>query len=186
MDYDINYVIQESLKGDKNYQEILLKRLNPLIFKNIYQYNKPSDPITEDLLQEGYIVILQSLIDFDARRNVHFLQYVKIRLYYFYKNHYKNNVKYKTLSIENLKSRGREIKSKTASHLELIILRENKKALHKCIEKLSMKEQNIIKNYYFEGMSMMDIAEQENIPYRSSINIKRAALKKIGKMLEIL
>ncbi|NLK65574.1 MAG: hypothetical protein GX289_10840, partial [Tissierellia bacterium] len=84
MHSDINYIIQESLKGDKIYQEILLKRLNPLIFKNIYKYYSPSNPLTEDLLQEGYIIILQALKNYDMNKNVHFLQYVKISLYYFY------------------------------------------------------------------------------------------------------
>lgn len=186
MDSDINYIIQESLKGDKNYQEKLFKKLNPLIFKNIYKYYRPSDPITEDLLQEGYIVILQSLKDYDMSRNVHFLQHVKIRLLYFYKNYYKNNVQYNNLSIEHLKSKGREIKSKNASPLEIIILKKNKKTLYKCIEKLSIKEQDIIFYYYFEDMTMIDIARKLNIPYRSSINIKRAVLKKMRKMLEIL
>lgn len=85
MDSDINYIIQQSLNGDKNNQEILLDMLSPLIYKNIYKYWKTKDPIVEDLVQEGYIVILKSLKNFDKSRNVHFLHYVKIKIIYYYK-----------------------------------------------------------------------------------------------------
>ena len=105
MNSDINYIIQESLKGDKYYQEILLKRLNPLIFKNIYLYYHPSSPIIEDLAQEGYIIILQSLKDYDENKNAHFLQYIKIKIHYFYKNLSKKHRKYITLSLEKLKEK---------------------------------------------------------------------------------
>jgi DNA-directed RNA polymerase specialized sigma subunit len=109
MQPDINYIIQESLKGDKIYVEILLKRLNPVIFKNIYTYWSPSDPLTQDLQQEGYMIILQSLKDFDTDRKVHFLQYVKIRLYYFYKDYFKKSIKNDALSMDHLYETGREL-----------------------------------------------------------------------------
>lgn len=183
MDSDINYIIQKSLNGDKNYQEILLKRLTPLIFKNIYKYYKPSDFITEDLLQEGYIVILQSLNEYDPGRNVHFLYYVKIRLHYFYINYYKRTTKNNSLSIDLLKSRGREIKSKNPLQIDLIIYKEEKNALYRCIENLSIEEHKIVSNYYFEKMSMKDIAKNLKIPYPSCRNLKRAALKKLFNCL---
>jgi len=90
MDADINYIILESLKGDKKSQEILLSKLHPLIYKNIYRYYSQDDHIVEDLVQEGYVVILKSLKSYEENKGVHFLGYIKSNLFYFYKNYYRD------------------------------------------------------------------------------------------------
>ena len=183
MDSDINYIIQESLKGDKIYIEILLKRLNPLIYKNIYKYYSPSNPIVEDLLQEGYVVILKSLKDYDINRNVHFLQYVKIKLYYFYLNYYKKSMRQSTLSVEYLNETGKRLKNRNLDQVTAIVRAEEKNALYKCIKQLTEREQKIIKLFYFQGASIQDISGQLDLKYRSVINMKCNALKKLRKMM---
>lgn len=184
MNSDINYIIQKSLNGDKNYQEILLKRLNPLIYKNIYKYYNPSNPLTEDMVQEGYIIVLQSLKDYDKKRNVHFLHYVKTRLYYFYKNFYKSNTKYNPLSIEYLNKMGKELNSKDISQIDVIILKEETEKLYKCINELSKKEQRILRLFYFEQYSIQEISKELNIKYRAVINIKSNTIKKLRRMMK--
>jgi RNA polymerase sigma factor (sigma-70 family) len=187
MDSDINYIIQESLKGDKIYQEILLKRLNPLIFENIYKYYHPSNPITEDLQQEGYIIILRSLKDYDMDRNVHFLQYIKIKLYYFFKNSYKKSIKNNTLSFEHLNKIGKELKSRSMEQPTAIIIKEEKDALFKCIDELSDKEQAILNLFYFRQLSIQEISDELNLKYRTVINVKSNAVKKLRmKMTKLL
>lgn len=181
MNSDINYIIQESLKGDKNYQEILLERLNPLIYKNIYKYYDPSNIITEDLLQEGYIIILQSLKSYDKSKNVHFLQYVKIQLYYFYKNLNKKTIK-NTISIEDLKGIGKEIKSSDANQIDAMIKKEENDMLYNCLYKLTTKEQEILHLFYFKQYSIHQISEESNLNHRAVINIKCNALNKLKKM----
>jgi RNA polymerase sporulation-specific sigma factor len=181
MQPDINYIIQESLKGDKIYVEILLKRLNPVIFKNIYTYWSPSDPLTQDLQQEGYMIILQSLKDFDTDRKVHFLQYVKIRLYYFYKDYFKKSIKNDALSMDHLYETGRELISDCRDQLTSIILKEEEDSLHKCIDELSEKEQMIISLFYFRRLSIQEIADKLGIKYRAVINIKSNAVRKLRR-----
>lgn len=184
MNSDINYIIQKSLKGDKNYQEKLLKRLNPLIFKNIYKYYNPSNIITEDLLQEGYIVILQSLKDYDKSKNVHFLQYVKIRLFYFYKNYFKKNIKSTTISIEELSSIGKELKSDNSNQIDSIIKKEERNLLNQCFKELTKKEQAVLHLFYCERYSIQKTSEKLNLNNRAVVNIKYNAIKKLRKMME--
>jgi RNA polymerase sporulation-specific sigma factor len=186
MQSDINYIIQESLKGDKIYVEILLKRLNPVIFKNIYTYWSPSDPLTQDLQQEGYMIILQSLKDFDTDRKVHFLQYVKIRLYYFYKDYFKKSIKNDALSMDHLYETGRELISDCRDQLTSIILKEEEDSLHKCIDELSEKEQMIISLFYFRRLSIQEIADKLGIKYRAVINIKSNAVRKLRRKMSKL
>jgi RNA polymerase sporulation-specific sigma factor len=186
MQPDINYIIQESLKGDKIYVEILLKRLNPVIIKNIYTYWSPSDPLTQDLQQEGYMIILQSLKDFDTDRKVHFLQYVKIRLYYFYKDYFKKSIKNDALSMDHLYETGRELISDCRDQLTSIILKEEEDSLHKCIDELSEKEQMIISLFYFRRLSIQEIADKLGIKYRAVINIKSNAVRKLRRKMSKL
>lgn len=179
MNSDINHIIRESLKGDKYYQEILLKRLKPLIFKNIYLYYHPSNPIIEDLVQEAYIVILQSLKDYDEKRNVHFLQYIKIKLYYFYKNLNKKHNKYRILSLENLQDKGCELKSHNLNQIDIIIKKEELNLLYKYLNKLTNKELDVLRLFYFEQYSIKEISKELNIKECALMNIKCRAVKKL-------
>jgi len=177
MPSDINHIIQMSLEGDKNCQEILLQKLTPLIYKNIYMYWSPSDLITEDLVQEGYLLILESLESYDEKYNVHFLQYIKIKILFFYKNYYRNNKKYKfELNISDI-----NILNDEKSPIEQVIKDEEIKELVNNLKKLSAKEQEIIYLYYHKRLPVSEISEALNIPYRTVIGKKQVAIKKLKK-----
>lgn len=182
MNSDINYIIQESLKGDKNYQEILLKRLNPVIYKNIYKYWRPGDSLIEDLLQEGYIVILESLKTYDKGRNVHFLYYIKIRLVYFYKNLFKKKLKDTCISIEGLAGGGKELNSRAKTE-DIVILKDQISLMSKCKQELSETEQEILYLFYFDLLSIREISNKLHMTSRAVINKKSRTLKKLRKMM---
>lgn len=172
LDTDINYIIQMSLKGDKKYQEILLNKLKPLIYKNIYLYWNYKDTVVEDLLQEGYIVILDALKSFDKNKEVHFLAYIKSKLKYFYMNYYRNHVKYTNCLTHS--SNFEEIDKR-------ILESEENTLLMNCINKLSDREQKIIYSYYFDEISLNEISKNLNITYRAAINRKYRIIKKLKK-----
>ncbi len=176
---DINYIIQMSLNGDKNCQEILLQKLKPLIYKNIYMYWNTSDPIAEDLAQEGYALILESLRSYDKKYNVHFLQHAKTKIIYFYKNYYRNNKKHNNeINIpENVSS------SDEKSALDRVIAEEEIKELLINLNKLNVKEQEVIYLYYDKQMPLTEIAKNLNIPYRTALGRKQTALKKLKKFI---
>ena len=178
MDSDINYIIKQSLKGDKNNQEILLDMLSPLIYKNIYKYWKVNDPIIEDLVQEGYIVILKSLQSFDENRNVHYLHYVKIKIIYYYKNFYRS-----TKNQRNKISLKENMGTDNYNVLERIIAEEEKTDLLVNVKKLSVKEQKILFLYYYKKMSMDEISKHLNIKYRTVISAKYNAINKLRKFM---
>ncbi len=178
MDSDINHIIQQSLKGDKNFQEILLKRLRPLIYKNIYKYWNVWDTEAEDLAQEGYIVILMSLKTFDSKRNVHYLHYIKTKLEYFYKNQYRKSRI--TTNEYSLQETFHEYKTVAGlSFVEQEIEQEEKYELMKSIQNLSSEEQEIIYLYYFLGQSMKSISRNLGIKYTLVSSLKRKALTKL-------
>lgn len=180
MDTDINHIIHMSLKGDKKYQEILLEKLKPLIFKNIYTYWSPTDRITEDLEQEGYLLILESLNAFDENRNVHFLYYIKTRIIYFYKNYYRNTKKdNKIISLQE------DLNLNTDATFNNIFQIELLNELSTCIKTLSIKEQETLDLYYNKQMTMKEISHNLNTPYRTCIGRKNTAIKKLKKLMDL-
>lgn len=179
MSSDINYIIQMSLNGDKNCQEILLQKLRPLIYKNIYMYWGTSDPDTEDLAQEGYALILESLKSYDEKYNVHFLQHAKTKIIYFYKNYYRKSKKQKNeINItENI------CYNDEKSALDLVITGEEITELLNNLKKLNIKEQKIIYLYYQEQLPLTEISKNLNIPYRTALGRKQTALKKLKQLI---
>lgn len=178
MNSDINYIIQMSLNGDKKYQEILLEKLNPLIYKNIYKYWNASDSLIEDLAQEGYIIILESFSSFDISRNVHYLQYIKTKIEYFYKNYYKKTQKYNDKIYNENK-----VYETIESGIELLIAKEESAELSNIITELSEIEQKIIYLYYYHELSLKYISELLNIPYRTVVSKKHLAITKLKKLI---
>lgn len=193
MDSDINYIIQKSVNGDKEFQEILLKKLHPLIYKNIYRYYSVGDDIIEDLVQEGYIIILQSLKSFDENRNVHFLGYVKIKLDFYYKNYYRNtkNQRYTVSLNQKLGDTDSSIELENIIIDEKFNLEDNflkKEEISELltnIKKLSRKEQDILNLYYKNELTMKEISNQLNIAYRTAIGRKYTAIVKLKNLMRV-
>ena len=184
---DINYIIQMSLNGDKKCQEILLETISPLIYKNIYLYWEPSDPITEDLAQEGYEFVLRSLIEYDPEQNVHFLHYIKIKIIFFYKNQYRSSKKYrKEISLSNDEFFSEFLIHESDSSqcaLDKIISEESADELRKNIHRLTAYEREIIYLYYYELIPLHEISKLLNIPYSTAGGRKQHAIKKLRKYL---
>jgi len=185
---DINYIIQMSLNGDKKCQEILLETISPLIYKNIYLYWEPSDPITEDLAQEGYEFVLRSLDEYDPEQNVHFLHYIKIKIIFFYKNQYRSSKK----SRKEISLSSDEFFSEYLIHesdssqcaLDKIISEESADELRKNIAKLTAYDREIIYLYYYELIPLHEISKLLNIPYSTAGGRKQHAIKKLRKYLK--
>lgn len=181
MSIDINYIIQKALERDKIYQEILLMKLKPLIYSNIYKYYNYSNQEVEDLAQEGYIVILNAINTFDKSKKIHFLHYVKINLMYFYKNYYMKNKKQSM--VETLTTEQTEITDSSKRPSDVVMSKEEKIHLYSCIQQLKPKEQIIIYLYYYKDYSMKEISKNIKIPYRTAIGIKANGIRKLRRLL---
>lgn len=178
-DTDINYIIQMSLKGDKKYQEILLNELEPLLYKNIYKYWGLNDPIIEDLLQEGYIVVLQALKNFDINKEIHFLAFIKSKIKYFYLNCYRTGLKNTINFTNHLNIDEFEIDDLKENVEEKVLKDEEISLLKSCIDMLPEKEQQLIYSFYFDEIPVSEIAEKLNISYGAACCKKSRILKKL-------
>lgn len=168
-----------SLKGDKKYQEILLNRLEPLICKNIYSLWSSNDPMIEDLIQGGYIVVLQALESFDENKEIHFLAFIKSKIKYFYLNCYRNSLKHTKTLINNLNIDDLEICDLKENTEEKILKDEENFLLISSIDTLPEKEKQLIYSFYFDEAPMKEIAKELNISYSHACCKKSQAIKKL-------
>nr|WP_278244314.1 sigma-70 family RNA polymerase sigma factor [Caldisalinibacter kiritimatiensis] len=142
----------------------------------------------DDLIQGGYEVILNCLLDYDEERKVHFLGYVKTMLKY----HYLDKHKKKEINI----SLNQSIKLKNGN-VELIELIEgdvcveediiNKfrtRELIKCIFELTDRQRDVVIKYYIENKAIAQISKELNISYRTVVNTKTAAIRNLRKKLK--
>ena len=64
---------------------------------------------------------------------------------------------------------------------EIVIARIMAEKLHRCLAKLPIAEQELLKSLYFEGMSERKLAKQIGMHYMTIHDRKVRALKKLKK-----
>lgn len=183
-DEDINIIIAESLGGDVGSICRLLERLRPIIISSINKYYYRNKEDFSDLVQDGYLKIIECLEGFEPKKGVHFLGYVKSKLKFLYleKNRlYKDSISLNTnISGDNDSTELLELVEDVGINIERDF--EHKESidwLKKALNFLSYRERQVIYMNYFKKMNMYSIADKLGIAYRTVVNIKVKALNKL-------
>lgn len=182
----MNKNIENIIKNkDMDNADIVVESYKPLLISAINKfYNKPH--LYEELLQEGYLEICEAILDFDESKNIYFSGYLKSRIYYFYLG--KNNKNYDYIPLD-MKINSDEdfslldIIPDSLNIEEDYILKERKEIIKKAINSLTKRQKEIILDFYFNNMSMVEIAKKYSINYRTVVNTKVNGLKKMKKYL---
>ena len=66
----------------------------------------------------------------------------------------------------------------------MIIKKEEIDLLYNCLNNMTNKEQEIFRLFYFEQYSIQQISNGLNLSYRTVINIKFNAIKKLKHMMK--
>lgn len=181
---EIEILLALSKNNDKNAKEELILKLEPLIKSSIKRYYyKPY--MYEDLLQEGYEVVLNAIEEYDSNKGSHFLGFVKLNLRYHYLNKHKEK---QTSSLNQTIKDGETelidlIEDEAFSPLENIIQKEEINKLKEGINYLTPRQREIIIAYYIEDMSIKDIGEKLGIAYRTVVNIKTNAIDALKNII---
>lgn len=179
---------KKACNGCKVSEEKLILNLKPLVISSINKYCNVKENY-DDLIQEGYEVIIKCIKDYDDSRGVYLLGYIKTTLKYYYLNRLKVINKNKAISLNQpiVDSEGTElidiIEDKDVDILRDIILDENIKLTRTSISKLSRRQQQVILLYYFDNISQVEISNILNISYRTVVNTKKNALVKLKNIL---
>ncbi len=174
------------LEKDMDKAYIVVDAYKPLLISSIRKfYNKPN--LYEELLQEGILEICNAILDYDSTKNIPFGGYLKTRIYYFYLG--KNNYKDSTLSldekiVDDESLTLNDILADSTNIEEEFMIREDNKTLYNALEKLTNKQRNIVIDFYFNGLNLKDISTKYGISYRTAVNTKTVALKKLKRFLE--
>ncbi len=182
----IDELLEGSKEGDKASKEELLNKLRPLIISSINKYY-PNARDYEDLIQDGYIVILQCIDDFDPAKGVYFLGFVKTMLKYNYlQNHRIKRCFSLNVSVgEDSESELVDLlESKDLGPVEIQLISDENKIIKDSLSVLGPRQRQVIWLFYVEEMSIGDIAHKLNISYRTVVNSKTKALKRLKKEIE--
>jgi RNA polymerase sporulation-specific sigma factor len=183
---EIERLISKSNKGEEESKEELIKRLQPLIISSIRRYyNKVNE--YDDLIQEGNLVVLQCLENYDKNKGTYFLGYVKTMLKFTYLNKHKEKI---CFSINQPVNDGEGelvdiLESKGESPLDLLLEKENYDLLYEALNILTDRQREVVIYFYVEDLSIGQIAEKLNITYRTVINTKTRALEKLKEYFKI-
>ncbi len=178
----IDKLYSQSKRGDKNSKEELLTRLRPLILTSIRKYYNKRN-MYDDLIQEGYIVVLQAIEDYDESRGTNFLGYVKMHLRFYYLN-MNRKVKHSiSLNIFTGKNDSIELIDMIADGGvnvdDIVLKKESLQELWTSLSSLAKRQKEVIYLFYIENMSMVEISKKLQISYRTVVNTKTKAIKNL-------
>lgn len=178
-------MVEAANGGDIRARDTIVERLQPLVISSIRKYYFQDDEFY-DLIQDGSIKILECIENYDPSRGVYFLGYVKAMLRYLYLDMHK--VKRPSISL-NEKDGGSNIEkidlleSQEEATVDFIIYSEEIDELYRALENLTNRQREIVYLFYHEKMPIGDIAAKLEVSYRTVVNTKTVALKKLKTLL---
>lgn len=165
-----------------------MRRVRPLILKTAVRVCDDKD-MMEDIIQEGYVMVLESLKEYQEDRNVPYLGYLKSKIFYRLIKKMEAAWKYKkllSLSEEACKGVSFEecIEDRSFRLEEYMDMREEHYRLYKAIAALSIRQRKVIIERFFKGKSLPEVTKIMGIGYYSTAKLQNRALKKIKALME--
>lgn len=175
-------LVFKAKNGDRNSLSEILERVYPLIISSIRRnYNKEAE--YEDLIQMGYLKTIECVNDYDKSYNTYFLGYLKMSLRFMYLDLHKRK---KMGSLNERTEDDLEFVDLIADDLNLseeVILKLYGEYITKQLNILSKRQKQVIMMYYYYEMNIDEISKKLNISYRTVVNTKVNALKKLKESL---
>ena len=144
----------------------------------------------EDAYSEGVLIVLESLKEFDKDKGVHYLGFIKVKLKHYFLNRSRKNKNIYSLDapvdkdeeltyLDTIVDKFVDIPGDCINKEEVIHIKE-------AINALTKTQREIIEDYYFNDMTLNDIAIKRDIHLVSVAKIKASALKNLRKKLKYI
>ena len=162
----------------------VVRSFEPLVKKCIGIYLKDRSYF-DDAMQEGKMVILYCIENYDVNSNFPFEAYVKRAVIYGIRNFSKRIKDYISLD-EEITEEGGTLHDVIESDVDIEeseIKKETLERLKDAIRRLSDKQRDIIEKYYFKNMSMIEICSRRRCHYMAVVNLKDRAIKRLREEL---
>lgn len=141
---------------------------------------QPFAPDWEDLEQEAALILLRCIEDYDEEKGVPFHLYFKTQLEYFLKDDLKKRLRQKAIPLEG------EVADATPADDDVeeeAALNEACEEVRRAIGRLAPREETVIRLFYYEDLSLSEIAGFLGLQYATVANTKCRALKKLRRLL---
>ncbi|MBS4535798.1 sigma-70 family RNA polymerase sigma factor [Clostridium sp. D2Q-14] len=181
----VNELYEKANGGDEFAKEELIEKFRPLILSSMKRYYFNNQEF-EDLLQEGFEVIIKGIKDFDKKKGVKFPGYLKTILNFHYLNKLRNNKQMISLNMPIGEDESITLLDTLESEIDIeeeYIKDEETNELYNSLEVLTQRQKEIIILFYVERLKISEIAVKLGISYRTVINIKVQAIEKLRKTL---
>jgi RNA polymerase sporulation-specific sigma factor len=172
-------------REDKEEAARIISEFEPLIKKCIRMYVKDNNSC-EDALQEGRVAILGCIRKYDTSSHVHFEGYVKMAVIYCIRNFASKHRE--TMSLDEETEDGRDFHDILNSGMDVEgeeIQKEDIRSLKAALEKLTDKERNIIKEFYFEGKTMREMSRGRRCHYMTVVKNKERVMDRLRREMGV-
>lgn len=180
-------LLKKAKEGDRASIEALLNKFEPLIKKSSRKYYINGYE-QRDVKQLAYMAALKAIKKFDTEKSNYFPLYVKRTIQNsIYKELLKSKEKF------NVNKTNKELKpiteienieDKSINIDEEIIRKERRDTLINLINKMTVKEKELITKVFIEEKTLKKYAEEKNMKYHRVFYLKKKILQKIESFLE--
>lgn len=174
-----NFHYDAKEKNNPAYRQKAVEYFTPFIKNAVRRYCYVPEEF-EDLVQDGILIVLESMDTFDPTKGVPFAAYVNSYLRWYYLKTYKYLKKY-DLSLDLEGEEGKIIEViDTGIDIEGDYFKKyDIKYLNSVMAELTERERQVIYQYYFKGQKLKDVAQALGITERTATNLKYRAVTKL-------
>jgi len=177
-------LVQAFLNGDESCIDILVNRHRTKVYTYILLTIK-NQSLAEDLFQETFIKVIQSLRKGRYRDNGRFLSWVIRIAHNLIIDHYRKEKQMNALSNDETEVDLFNSKKLSDDNIEQLMVNEQiRKDLRKLINELPEDQREVVLLRHFGGMSFKEISEYTGVSINTALGRMRYALINLRKMID--
>lgn len=177
----LNRVVEAALEKDEVAVVQLLEMVEPLIKSMIRKYF-PYTTEYADLYSEAQLLLLECLEEYDRKYGVYFIGFFRSQLRFYLLDRIKENVRSDLPILDQQDENGETMMNSLTTDEDIEALLLEKEAhghLHHCLDKLSKREFEIIRLFYYYDLGISEICGYLDLSYQTVANTKSRALRKL-------
>jgi len=177
-------LVQAYIKGDESAIEILINRHRSKVYTYILLTIK-NQPLAEDLFQETFIKVIQSLRGGKYRDNGRFLSWVIRIAHNLIIDHFRKEKQMNSVSNDDSEVDLFNSKKLSDSNIEELIVNSQIKAeIRTLINELPDDQREVVLLRHYGELSFKEIAEQTDVSINTALGRMRYALINLRKLIK--
>jgi RNA polymerase sigma factor (sigma-70 family) len=177
-------LVQAYIKGDQSAIEILINRHRSKVYTYILLTIK-NQPLAEDLFQETFIKVIQSLRGGKYRDNGRFLSWVIRIAHNLIIDHFRKEKQMNSVSNDDSEVDLFNSKKLSDSNIEELIVNSQIKAeVRTLINELPDDQREVVLLRHYGELSFKEIAEQTDVSINTALGRMRYALINLRKLIK--